>query len=728
MFIRTNRVQSNDKTYVYRQLVRSFRDEEGKSRTEVICNLKEWNDLEIQNLERALEAARQDRDVVVAPERTGQLDGMTIANNYDYLDVAVLMELWTQRGFDELLDRLVDDEDSEVDFQKVVQSLVMHRCIAPGSKLSATRWFPNTALPELLDIGPDQFNNSRIHRVLERLEEVGEALQRKLPAYLRGQEGNFSALFLDVTDTWFEGAGGELAVQGKTKEGMVRKKVGIVLMCSEDGYPLAWRVVSGNITDDKSMVDLLEEVCGADWLKDVPLIVDRAMGTTASIDELRRRNIRYVTALRRTEFASYTDQIPSGCLADIDVDREDVLEQVIKTIKQQGFEQVSPTMYLRDLGLIDKQSSPQTQWTTETVPGSDPDNPAADFLAQGDKINEGLQKGKWTSLADVGRAFGRSKAWASNRSILRRITDAIRSDIKQGGAPQLTLKQLKELSRLKADKQPEAYHRLKRQTRSKRGDKRHCPAPSRQRDKRQQSSAAVRGVLHFNPEQFVEQRRDAQQTLGGIYRRVFDLNRQAREGRQRADSLQNKIRAKLKDEHLLNAFEVEVYDHEDGFKQLQLNLIERAWKRRRQYDGFSLVVADPSLKLSPRRICRLYRDKNAVELDFHKIKGFAELRPVYHQTDAKIRAHVIICMLAVLLERTLHHRLGSTMITAPRALEELAGCHLNRVEIDDHPDRPVYTVTRPGPDQEAILRLLEMGELVDEARIQEEITEEIRFL
>lgn len=727
MFIRTTRVEQNGKVYEYPQLVRSFRREsDGQSDTEIICSLKDWTELEIDNLERALQASRQGRECVVAPESTGQLDGACVTANLKYLDVAVLSGLWGRWGLDELFAGLDGEDDSDVPLGDVVKSLVFHRCVEPGSKLAATRWFGSTALPELLDIDPCQFNNSRLHRVLGTLDALEESLLERLPKYLQVEHGASRAFFVDVTDTWFEGRGGHLAERSKTKEGLMRKKVGIVLMCNEAGYPTAWEVVAGRTADKTAIVDLLDDLHCTEWFDQVPMVVDRAMGTTAAIDELVDRDIRFVTALRRNEYPSYTDEMPTEAFVDVEVDGEQAVERVANRIENQGFAQLEETLYVRDLGCLRKEAPGRSNRTRLEESVENVANRPAKYLEQADRINEGLQQGKWGSLSDVGRAFGYSKAWASDRSILRRIAEDIQQDLRAGAAPHLGLQQLKELSRLPVHEQRSRYRTIK-QDRSPRStarsvDRRNHPAPSEQAEHTTPSHPLVRAVVCFNPEQFVDQRREANRQLGQIYRKISRLNTRAREGRLEADQLIDKLEAKLEDTHLLDAFEVDIEGGESTPPQLSAALREDAWQRRRRYDGFSLLVAHPKLKATAADLAELYREKNTVEVDFRTIKSFAELRPVYHQTDAKIRAHVTICMLAVLLERTLTDRLESMETTGGRALEMLGRCHLNRVELADQPEAPLYTLTRPTPDQRNLVETLGMGKLLDEPTVQEEIT------
>ncbi|MFH1464996.1 MAG: hypothetical protein ABIO70_11485 [Pseudomonadota bacterium] len=38
----------------------------------------------------------------------------------------------------------------------VIEALTLHRCVAPGSKLAASSWYPTTALPELLGVKAGQ--------------------------------------------------------------------------------------------------------------------------------------------------------------------------------------------------------------------------------------------------------------------------------------------------------------------------------------------------------------------------------------------------------------------------------------------------------------------------------------------------------------------------------------------------------------------------------------------
>lgn len=67
----------------------------------------------------------------------------------------------------------------------------------------------------------------------------------------------------------------------------------------------------------------------------------------------------------------------------------------------------------------------------------------------------------------------------------------------------------------------------------------------------------------------------------------------------------------------------------------------------------AVLTAHPDVPGTASDLIDMYFEKDVVEKDFQTIKSAVELRPVHHQTDIKLRAHVTICMLALLLQRIL---------------------------------------------------------------------------
>lgn len=281
MHLRVSTKKQAGKTYRYAQIVESYRRNDGMPAHKIVASLGQLSEREIDNLRKALQASRQGTAVVL-PSIAEESWPARIISNLRYLDVAVALEVWRRWKFNELFNGLLPKGLDAVASSSIIAALVIQRCTDPGSKFYAQRWFPRTALPELLGVDVEQFNNSRIHRVLDNIDRVDSVLQAELAKRCQQRDGFFTAIFMDVTDAWFEGRGPQLAERNRTKEGFHnRKKIGIVLVCNECGYPLRWKVTPGKQRDPQCMEEMLSHIQDEKWIGDAPLVCDRAMGRAA---------------------------------------------------------------------------------------------------------------------------------------------------------------------------------------------------------------------------------------------------------------------------------------------------------------------------------------------------------------------------------------------------------------------------------------------------------------
>jgi len=87
-------------------------------------------------------------------------------------------------------------------------------------------------------------------------------------------------------------------------------------------------------------------------------------------------------------------------------------------------------------------------------------------------------------------------------------------------------------------------------------------------------------------------------------------------------------------------------------------------------DGKYLIrTSDDSL--SPADIVLGYKQLMDIERGFRTLKTDLELRPVYHRTSDRIKAHVLLCWLALLLIRVAENETGKTWFNLDRALDPL---------------------------------------------------------
>src|SRR5216684_76132 len=111
-------------------------------------------------------------------------------------------------------------------------------------------------------------------------------------------------------------------------------------------------------------------------------------------------------------------------------------------------------------------------------------------------------------------------------------------------------------------------------------------------------------------------------------------------------------------------------------------------KAEENLDGkYLLRTADP--KLSAEDIAAGYKQLLEVERGWRDMKQVIDLRPVYHRREDRIRAHVLLCWLALLLARIAENACGDTWPNLRRELDRIhvgtfagpAGTFRQRTEI-----------------------------------------------
>ena len=74
------------------------------------------------------------------------------------------------------------------------------------------------------------------------------------------------------------------------------------------------------------------------------------------------------------------------------------------------------------------------------------------------------------------------------------------------------------------------------------------------------------------------------------------------------------------------------------------------------------VIQCEGVSLSAVDIVRLYKELSEVERGFRNLKDVIDMRPIYHQTDERVQAHIFVAALAFLLHRALEKKLKAAGI------------------------------------------------------------------
>ena len=99
--------------------------------------------------------------------------------------------------------------------------------------------------------------------------------------------------------------------------------------------------------------------------------------------------------------------------------------------------------------------------------------------------------------------------------------------------------------------------------------------------------------------------------------------------------------------------------HTSSKHEVVWNVDEAKLAEASALDGCYIIRADTQ-EMNKQEVVASYRKLRLVEMAFRQLKTMQlEIRPVYHQKDERIRAHVFLCMLAYYVQWHMQERLGT---------------------------------------------------------------------
>ncbi len=588
----------------YGQFVESFRrPSDGMPMHRVVASIGIVTDEEAANLKLAFGASRHGQRLHVLQADVAPVVP-TVAWTRDLVDICAALQAFADCGLHQLLRDLFADHGEEVDPADVVAALVVQRCVAPDSKLAACRWFGDTVLPELLGITPAQFHNSRVHRVLDRLQSCEQDLQRALAGRLLAADAlGCTAFFLDCTDTWFTGHGPAMARRGKTKEEFYRQKVGIVLLCRQDGMPLQFKLIQGNTDDGVAMLSMLRQLGSEPWLGGAPVVCDRAVGNTSDLLEFIDMDLQFVTALVRSEHAAYGVQVRCPALAEFDPKAPDCLEKAGAAVVQSGMTRHAADLYWLQRAAVqrgaDDRTAVQAALGTVTRPQRRRgDDLALDMLTQARKYKDAVESGEVASYTALQRGLGRSNGHMYRFLSMLKLPVVIQEQIEQGIGAQLSKKAI---VRICEGRDPQAHAQAFAVQCATAGDKRSavCHPPQQPNDR---NNPWVNLVVAFNPLMWRAKRLRADARIERINDLLARLNPKVAAGSLPAARAVAKVTAALNHYKLSRFYAAPTVQTIQGVPVLHVVRDNAKWQAARASDGYCVIAASPQHRQARARI------------------------------------------------------------------------------------------------------------------------------
>jgi len=142
------------------------------------------------------------------------------------------------------------------------------------------------------------------------------------------------------------------------------------------------------------------------------------------------------------------------------------------------------------------------------------------------------------------------------------------------------------------------------------------------------------------------------------------------------------------------------YEAKDGYFEFYRK--EDSLKFEEKLDGkFILKTTEKGLSL--KEVVLRYKDLMDVEDAFRDLKDFIQVEPLFHWKDERVKAHIFICILALLLQRYMEKKLleAKIDISSERAIEKLKTI---KVVVNKLNNLCLKYVTTPTADLERLLR------------------------
>jgi transposase len=128
-------------------------------------------------------------------------------------------------------------------------------------------------------------------------------------------------------------------------------------------------------------------------------------------------------------------------------------------------------------------------------------------------------------------------------------------------------------------------------------------------------------------------------------------------------------------------------------------------KRELILDGKLVIVSNVS-GMSAAELVERYKDLADIERGFRVLKSHLEIAPVHHRLPKRIRAHTMICFLALVLYRVMRHRLRQAKadLSPDRLLLKLKAIQRHSVKLST--GRRLAGVTTPTMEQRSLFELM----------------------
>ena len=327
MFLRLNRRTKDGKDHTYWSLVETVRTPDGP-RQKTLCYLGELNSSAQARWLKTIEVFNEHGEAqqlklfpahVEPPPDDPQVarvlvNKVRLERTRQFGSCWLGLELWKRLELDRFFADAVDEQEADVPWSRVAAVLAINRLCAPGSELAVEeRWYPSTALDDLLGIEEGKLNDTRLYRCLDRILPHKTKLEQHLKqryGELFGAE--FDVLLYDLTSTYVEGAAEKnpMMRRGYSRDHRPDcEQMVIALIVNSEGFPFSYETFDGNRADVSTMETILRMVERKYGKARRIWVFDRGIVSEENLAAIRKRGGQYLVGTPRSQMKPFEAEL-----------------------------------------------------------------------------------------------------------------------------------------------------------------------------------------------------------------------------------------------------------------------------------------------------------------------------------------------------------------------------------------------------------------------------------
>src|SRR3989475_1755238 len=327
MFLRSNHRRKDGKEHTYWSLVESVRTPDGP-RQRTLCHLGELNSsaqarwlrtVEVFNEQGEAQQLKLFPSQVEPPADDPQvarvlLNKVRLERTRQFGACYLGLQLWKRLELDRFFEAAVDDDFADVLWSRVAALLAINRLCAPGSELAIEqRWYPSTALDDLLGIEEGKINDTRLYRCLDRIlphkTQLEQHLKQRYGELFRAE---FDVLLYDLTSTYVEGSAEKNPMVARGYSRAHRpdcEQMVIALIVNREGFPFSYETFDGNRADVSTMESILRMVERKYGKARRIWVFDRGIVSEENLASIRKRGGQYLVGTPRSQMKQFETEL-----------------------------------------------------------------------------------------------------------------------------------------------------------------------------------------------------------------------------------------------------------------------------------------------------------------------------------------------------------------------------------------------------------------------------------